>query len=313
MLPTGSTLWLSNAVASGYLRKSFLIVTASSALSILPVVYFLEELPRAAGNDPIRVLTQYLKAAYARDFRTAYRFISSQDKRLKNEKTYVRERGPFTGFTLEMARRVAALIEAAPVEKDISGNHAHIKLKLKLPDANKLSLQLLEWDDERLNALSAKEQGALLKMLDKRQKEGKLDSIEGEEAFDLVKEREGWRVFLNWAAGVRIRFAASVPPDSSFAAAPLQQEVMTQPGELFTVAYRVNNLSRRQVSTRIAHHIEPKSIAQYLDIVECGLLFPVRLLPGEKAEYSTTYQIRGDLPDGVRQLAVTYEFKMDQN
>lgn len=299
-------------MASGYLRKSFLIVTASLALWILPIIYFLEGLPRSTSEDPVRVLTQYLKAAYARDFRVAYRFITSQDKRLKNEKTYVRERGPFTGFALEMARRLAAHIQAAPVEKDISGNHAHIKLKLKLPDANKLSPQLLEWDDERLNALSAKEQGVLLKMLDKRQKEGKLDSIEGEEAFELVKEREGWRVFLNWAAGVRIRFDASVPPYSPFAAAPVQQEVVTQPGELFIVAYRVNNLSRKQVSTRIVHHIEPKSVAQYLDIVECGLLFPVRLLPGEKAEYSTTYQIRGDLPEGVRQLAVTYEFKTDQ-
>ncbi len=300
-------------MARGYLRKSFLIVTASSALSILPAIYFLEGLSRSPSNDPVRVLTQYLKAAYARDFRAAYRFISSQDKRLKNEKTYVRERGPFTGFTLEMARRLAAHIEAAPVKKDISGNHAHIKLKLKLPDANKLSPQLLEWDDERLNALSAKEQGTLLEMLDKRQKEGKLDTIEGEEAFELVKEREGWRVFLDWAAGVRIRFAASVPPYSPFAAEPVQKEIVTQPGELFTVAYRVNNLSQGQVSTRIVHHIESKSVAQYLDIVECGLLFPVKLLPGEKAEYSTTYQIRGDLPEGVRQLAVTYEFKMDQN
>ncbi|MBI2361366.1 MAG: hypothetical protein HYV04_21065 [Deltaproteobacteria bacterium] len=36
-------------------------------------------------------------------------------------------------------------------------------------------------------------------------------------------------------------------------------------------------------------------------------LLPVKLAPGEEEEYSSTYLVRGDLPEGQRQLFVTYE------
>lgn len=299
-------------MTNDFFRGIFLFIAAMATLLVLPATYLFLRPPSASEQDPIRILNQYLKAAYARDFRRAYRFISSEDQRLKNEKTYIRERGAFNGFTLQVARRLADFIEATPIEKKITGSQAHIKLKLKLPDANKLSPLLLQWDEDRLNALPVAGRKALIEMLDKRRNEGKLDTIQGEETFELVKEKGGWRLFLHWAAGVRISFAASVPPSNSFAAEPVQKEVLIQPGELFTIAYRVKNLSGREVSTRIAHRILPKEMAEYLDIVECGLLFPVRLSPGEKEEYSTTYQIRGDLPEGVRRLAVTYEFMMDE-
>jgi hypothetical protein len=40
-------------------------------------------------------------------------------------------------------------------------------------------------------------------------------------------------------------------------------------------------------------------------------LLPVRLLPGEEQTYNSTYAVRSDLPDGVKNLNVTYEFKVE--
>jgi len=48
-----------------------------------------------------------------------------------------------------------------------------------------------------------------------------------------------------------------------------------------------------------------------LDLVECTLLLPVRLRPGEEQIYNSTYVVRGDLPDGIKSLDVTYEFKIE--
>lgn len=292
--------------------RSFFLVAASTALLVLPSAYLLMAERRSAAADPVQILTEYLKAVYARDFGQAYRYISSADRKLKEERTYIRERGPFSGFTLKLAQRLAGFIEAAPVEQKMAGSHARIKLKLKLPDANRLSTALLDWDEDRLNSLPAGEQAVLLERLDQWKKEGKIDVLDGNEEFELVREGGRWRVSLNWAAGIRVIFGTSVPPFASLAAAPIQKEVLIQPGELFTIAYGVRNLSPREISTRIVHHVKPEGMAQYLDMVECGLLFPVRLSPGEREEYSTTYLLRGDLPDGTKRLNITYEFKIDE-
>jgi hypothetical protein len=38
---------------------------------------------------------------------------------------------------------------------------------------------------------------------------------------------------------------------------------------------------------------------------------PVRILPGEEQTYSSTYVVRGDIPDGTKSVDVTYEFKVE--
>ena len=69
--------------------------------------------------------------------------------------------------------------------------------------------------------------------------------------------------------------------------------------------------SLKQVREFYARSVEPKELAQYLDLVECALLLPVRLRPGEEQIYNSTYVVRGDLPDGIKSLDVTYEFKIE--
>jgi hypothetical protein len=37
---------------------------------------------------------------------------------------------------------------------------------------------------------------------------------------------------------------------------------------------------------------------------------PVHILPGEEQTYNSTYLVRADLPDGIKNINVTYEFKV---
>ena len=69
--------------------------------------------------------------------------------------------------------------------------------------------------------------------------------------------------------------------------------------------------SAASLFTRIAHRVEPKEVAPYLDLVECALLLPVRLKPGEEQTYNSTYAVRSDLSDGIKSFDVTYEFKIE--
>ena len=74
---------------------------------------------------------------------------------------------------------------------------------------------------------------------------------------------------------------------------------------------RQTNRTAKQIVTRIGHRVEPQELAQFLDLVECALLLPVRVQPGEEQVYHSTYMVRGDLPDGTKTLNVIYEFKIE--
>jgi hypothetical protein len=292
--------------------RNFVILAVGVALLFsIPAYLFVAERP-SPESEPVRVLMKYLKAVYARDYRQAYRLISAQDRRLKKEDVYVRERGAFSGFTLEVGRKLSEFIEIRPVKTDFKDDRGRIKLSLKLPDANSLSELLLNWDEDRLNALPRTEQRRILTSLDQLKHKNGLTMLQGEEEFTMAKENRAWRVYLDWAAGARINFAATVPPEAGLEARPTIKETVARSGELFQIAYRVKNLSAKKISARIVHRVEPKSVAQHLDLVECALLLPVRMLPGEEKEYASTYLLQGDLPDDAKELNVTYEFKVER-
>ena len=286
-------------------------MVAGLALIAAPL-YWLQREPRKPTAEPVPTLSRYLKAAYARDFKQAYRFISSKDKKLKPEKIYSSEQGAFTGFALEVARKLADFITVRPTQLQLEGDRAQVKVALKLPDANSLGPLLMEWDEDRLNALSFTERQKLLDAIDKLHRSGKMKMIEGKEEFVMVKEGQTWKLVLDWGEGLHVTFGSTVPIAGQIEAAPTIPGTFVRPGEQFTVAYRVNNRSQKILSARIIHKVEPHELRQYLDIIECALLVPVKLLPGKEVEYSTTYAVRPDLPANAQEMNITYEFKVER-
>jgi Cytochrome c oxidase assembly protein CtaG/Cox11 len=291
------------------LIKKVLLAAGASLMLASPVLLWLYS--PSLGDDPVPVLSKYLRFLYARDLGQAYRFISTVDQRIKKRDDYVRERGAFTGFALDAARKLADSIEIRLVSQEIDGPRNRVKVASKYPDANALSPLLLDWDEQRLNALPAPEQKKILLNIDALAREQRLPVIEGEEEYILVKENSQWRVFLNWASGVKVKFSTIVPFDGTIEAEPITRETIARSGEPFTIGFKVKNRASNEIRTRIAHQIEPAQLKQHLDLVECALLLPVRLRPGEEQVYNSTYLVRADLPDTTKALDVTYEFKVE--
>ncbi|HEX7226711.1 MAG TPA: cytochrome c oxidase assembly protein [Candidatus Binatia bacterium] len=285
---------------------------AAAFILILPAAFlYSNSSPQHSHQtEPFNTVEAYLKNSYARDFKKAYRYISRGDRQLKSERVYVREKGSFSGFPLTVTRKLAQFIELRPLEtvRERDGQ-VRVKVEAKYPDANSLSATLLEWDEERLNALPTSMQRDILSKLDHMNRAGEIKTIEGEEEFTLVKEGTSWRVYLDWAAGVRVSYDAVVPTES-IEAIPVNKSTTIRPNELFTISYRVKNRAAQTISTRITHRIEPDELSQHLDIIDCALLLPVELRPGEESEFSTTYMVRGDLPEGTKELNVTYDFQV---
>ena len=291
---------------------SWFLGMAAAFLLILPAAFLYSNSAPQHSHEtgPFNTVEAYLKNSYARDFKKAYRYISRGDRQLKAERVYVREKGSFSGFPLTVTRKLAQFIELRPLEtvREQDGQ-MRVKVEAKYPDANSLSAILLEWDEERLNALPTSMQRDILSKLDQMDREGEIKTIVGEEEFTLVKEGTSWRVYLDWAAGVRVSYDAVVPAES-IEAVPVNKSTTIRPNELFTISYRVKNRTAQAISTRITHRIEPDELSQHLDIIDCALLLPVELRPGEESEFSTTYLVRGDLPEGTKELNVTYDFQV---
>ena len=172
------------------MKKFFFVVAA--LLVVCAPLYFATQTRHGDAGDPVRVLSGYLEATYARDFKEAYRFISSRDKQLKPEKVYISEQGAFRGFALQAARRLAQTIRIRPVELKPEGDRLRVKVSVNLPDANAVAPLLMDWDEDRLNQLSTTERQKILGRIDNLRRTGGLKTISGEEQFVLVKESESW-------------------------------------------------------------------------------------------------------------------------
>jgi cytochrome c oxidase assembly protein Cox11 len=107
---------------------------------------------------------------------------------------------------------------------------------------------------------------------------------------------------------IPIRHSVSNAPDLDVALS--KNEVVVQPGDLFEVSLRLKNRSKQRVNARIDHVIEPREVAKYLDLVECGFLIPVSLDPEIEQEYSARYLLRESIPESVHQLSLTYDFHL---
>jgi len=109
---------------------------------------------------------------------------------------------------------------------------------------------------------------------------------------------------------VRIPLRLELPATGDLQIGLSKQEVVIQPGEIFEILLTLKNNTQQTITTRIGHLVEPRDSADYLDIVQCGFLLPVTIQPGQKQEYSGTYMLRGNLPEGIRQLRLTYDFRI---
>jgi hypothetical protein len=258
------------------------------------------------------VVHAYIKAVYARDFITAYELISDADRRVRDLDRYVRQRGPFSGFTLDAARKLAESIQLQAYGRDVVGDRLRLQIVYRVPDPQKVAPLMMHWDSHRLNSLSATERNRLLGNLEAQQRDGSLPMSDGRETFDLRKENGAWRIYLDWAAGVRIPLRLELTNASGLEASLSKAEVSLQPGEVFDIKLRIKNPTPSPVITRIGHLVEPYGEADYLDIVQCGFLLPITIPASSEQEYSGVYMLRGSLPEGVRQLSLTYEFRVLQ-
>jgi hypothetical protein len=209
---------------------------------------------------------------------------------------------------LEVARKLAGFLEAAAIAQTESGERRALKLSYRLPAPAELNGLLLDWDQEKLNALPAERQRQIVREIDALGKNHKLVMIDGQEELELVRDGGAWKIFLNWAAAIQVRLQAhldNAPLQVQFA----QTEVFTKDDELFLVNLTIKNLSPQPLTFSVSHEIDPATMADDLELVECGLLTPVTLAAGQSREYAMAYLLAPRSGPKPREFMLSYRFK----
>ena len=250
------------------------------------------------------------KASYARDYRNAYRYISPRDQLIWDEKSYASQSGSFTGFALELAQTLSDSMEVWAIDGKKGSDRAHYKIGYRVPTADELSSLLFDWDPDKLNALSRPRQEQLLETLRKMKNDGKMIMIEGQDTFDLVSDKNGWKVFLDWASGIKVTLNADSTSSDDVEARFVQNELIIKKDEPFQIDLKIKNRSKRPIIARIVHHVEPREMENHIDMIACGALRPLALQPGDVQEISSAYLIKDGLTPGGK-IGITYELKLE--
>ncbi|MBI4561107.1 MAG: cytochrome c oxidase assembly protein, partial [Candidatus Rokubacteria bacterium] len=89
---------------------------------------------------------------------------------------------------------------------------------------------------------------------------------------------------------------------------PVQPVVRAQPGETLQTAYRVRNLSNREVAAKARHILDPPEKTGYLQVVNCFCFIQQTLKPREARELPVVFRVNGNVPKSLRAITVHYEF-----
>lgn len=267
------------------------------------------------SDDPVPafddVVADYLRAVYAQDQENVYRLVSERDHLFKSEEQYLRENPPTTGTALDLSQELAKLIEIRGLRAQVSQNRATVRFAVRLPDANSAVLQrlFLEFDPERMEALTSTQTKEIKNRLKDLAQDGQLAFIAGEESLELVKEGENWRIFQDWADAIKVNFRAEVRDGLRWHFEPLQKTVLAKRGETLHAAYTARNLADVPLTAKARHIDTPEEMAaKYLEIIQCFCFLRETLAPGEKKELGLVFRVDFNVPPQVKEFTITYQF-----
>jgi hypothetical protein len=289
-------------------RLRGLYVCAAAALCI-PLLASGGEVAGDHAHDAILATVRaYVVAVYARDYAAAYGWISAADRRLKSQADYEQDNEPFTGATLTLAQRLAQAIVIRDAAVERLGERATVRAQLSLPNGNAEEVSALLLSGDGFAEAPRHELGERLTKLEALIASGKLPMIEVQETWELVRDPEGWRIFLDWASGVRLRFNTQVPRGLEVSATLDRAEVLTPRGETVQLRLAVHNQSAQSLRLKVIHRVEPAAVEKELDLIQCGFLFPQEVAAGEVHAAPMVYFVDEEAAKGLPDVRVTLEF-----
>jgi hypothetical protein len=144
----------------------------------------------------LAVLQAYMAAVYARDYATAYQWISEADRRQKSFAHYDQDNQPFKGASLVLAQRLAREMVIQEAVVDLQGERATVRTTLSLPHGNAEEVSRLLLAPGGFEEAPRDELEERMARLEALIASGQLPRLEVEDTWTLVRDPTGWRILL---------------------------------------------------------------------------------------------------------------------
>ncbi|TYO96769.1 hypothetical protein EDC39_11257 [Geothermobacter ehrlichii] len=150
---------------------------------------------KLAGPSPNEVLNQYLDACLKGRYEESYSYVSAADKAVKDLQSYLKENekknSPFTeAIVSKVSYKILSLEKS---EKTATAN-----VEITLPDFGSIFSDVMGAAFK--SAFGGGDEKEMEKILAKKFESGEVPLTTKKETFNLVKEEDGWKVFLDWKA-----------------------------------------------------------------------------------------------------------------
>jgi len=261
-------------------------------------------LTACSPGSPVAAVEGYARAVYARDYASAYDYLAADDQAAVSKKAYVAQSETFEGAQLEIAQRLAALIEFQNPQVTISGDTARVTVHVRAPDGNAPAIaEILDEagkDGADVPALRAK--------VDDLLRSGQLPFLEGDQTFELQRAWGRWGVDLKLREAALVKFSAGVQAGLPWEFEPFQQSARLLPGDTVRAEYRVKNLSDQPLTGKADENTFPEPLADHLYFYQCFCMFQLTLVPGEEQILTVVVALTEPLPADQKELEVHYDF-----
>ena len=110
------------------------------------------------------------------------------------------------------------------------------------------------------------------------------------------------------ARWIRVEFVANVNEQLPWKFEPLQPSVKIHPGQLTHIAYRVTNLTDRDMVGQAVASYGPAQAGEYFKKIECFCFTRQPLKARESKDMPVVFVVPPELPDDINTITLSYTF-----
>ncbi len=170
-------------------------------LNHLSLVLILSIISSCSGDSPSNVLDVYLDAKFSSNYEVAYSTLSSGDKSIKSLKEYLDDNDAkeFAGLAKAFTEKSSYKIVSVSKEDD----KALAIVKITVPDGEKMAGELMGSLFSKMfnEDFDYKEMES---MIIEKYKDNEIPMTTEVDTIELVKDKEGWHIFLDWETEEKI-------------------------------------------------------------------------------------------------------------
>jgi hypothetical protein len=152
------------------------------------------------GPDPKSVVSKYLDDYQKGNFDKAYEMLSARDKAVKSKQEYSSDLQEFAGLAKMMAAKITYNVK----DVKVTGEKALATVDITSPDPSKMMGELFGAAMKSAFGGGKPDEKEMEKIAEKM-KDKDMPTITRTEQFDLVKDKDGWRVYMGWENEKKIK------------------------------------------------------------------------------------------------------------